>query len=62
MRVLKVKGKHDKVVDKRCWEFQGDVTAHEMVINRSVKGCLLEHVSLWGQELSAPPWVIDTIK
>ena len=27
-----------------------------------MKGCLREHVSFWEHELSAPPWVIDTIK
>ena len=28
-------GEQDEVVNKRCWEFQGDITAHEMVTNRS---------------------------
>ena len=53
-------GEHDEVVDRRCWEFQGEVAAHDTVINRSVEGCLREHVSFWEQELSAPPWVINT--
>ena len=48
-------GDNDEVVNKRCWEFQGDITAHETATNRSVKGWLREHVSFWEQELSAPP-------
>ena len=55
-------GEHDEAVNKRCWEFQGDVTAHDTAINRSVKGQLRGHVAFWEHELSAPPWVIDTIK
>ena len=51
----------ESVGGARCWEVQSAGCIGEAAERCSVKGRLGKCAQFWREELSAPPWVIDTI-